>query len=513
MFTGASNSRRFTAAVLPVALRDLGNMAFQYAYSRTTLNVHFTFTPSCLLFLASPFSSSRVLLSPRKPRFLSSRFSPDTHRFGSYLDFRYIRDNLDEVLSNLRERKTKGDPKRVKTLYEAVVDLRSKRDQLRNQKNRISKDIGAGIFSAEEKERLIQDVKGLNIKLAEQEVQIRESEDELFELALQLPNRTHPDVPKGAYEHSRVVKSWQPDTHSSRDERGDHVAIGEKLDLFEFQQASKMSGHGFVYLQNEAALLELALVQWTMHKLYHKGFVNVLPPEMVHPNIVRACGFQPRGTQSQTYIVSRDGKPDDSILIGTSELALAAMHAGHLIEQGDLPHKLAAFSHCFRAESTSGAGVDVRGLYRLQQFSKVEMFVFCSPRDSDQMLNTLLGIQEEIVQDLELPYRVLDLSTEELGAPAYRKYDIEVFMPSRNGFGEVSSASNCTDYQSRRLGIRTRTDEGTVYVHTLNATACAVPRLLIALLENHYCKENDVVRIPEVLHQFLPSSLKGGISL
>jgi seryl-tRNA synthetase len=257
-----------------------------------------------------------------------------------------------------------------------------------------------------------------------------------------------------------------------------------------------VSGPKFYYLKNEAVLLELALIRYALDTLQREGFLLVITPDMAREEIVEGIGFNPRGPESNIYTVEGTG----ACLVGTAEITLGGYYAQQMLDPGKLPIRMAGLSHCFRKEA-GAAGQYSKGLYRVHQFSKVEMFVFCRPEQSEEQHQRLLALEEAIFQGLEVPYRVVDTCTGELGGPAYRKYDIEAWMPGRGEagqWGEVTSASNCTDYQARRLGIRFKEGGRSVFVHMLNGTAVAVSRALIVILEN-FQQEDGSVRIPREL--------------
>jgi len=283
------------------------------------------------------------------------------------------------------------------------------------------------------------------------------------------------------------------------------MGLSELLGLIDFHSARKVSGQKFVYLRNGLALLEMALIHWTMHEAVKKGWTPVLPPDLVREQVVVGCGFQPKlGEASQIYSIA----DSDLRLAGTAEIPLAGIFMNEiLVATEDLPRKLVGFGHAFRTEAGDG-GRESRGLYRLHQFSKVELFAVTNERaeESERMLQEIVDLQVHLFSQLGLCFRILDMATEELGAAAFRKFDIEAWLPGMKKWGEVSSASNCTDYQSRRLNIRCRetpqTKKNLTYPHMLNGTACAVPRLLIAILET-FQQEDGSVRVPEVLHPYM----------
>ena len=292
------------------------------------------------------------------------------------------------------------------------------------------------------------------------------------------------------------------------------------LDLVDFEAAAEVSGSKFYYLKNAAAMLELALVNYAMAKCAAKGFTLLTTPDLVRDTAVEKCGFQPRMANTQVYSIENS----DLCLAGTAEIPLGGLYADKILEEADLPVRMAAFGHCFRTEA-GAAGAATKGLYRVHQFSKVEMFVLATPEQSEAIHEELIELEKEMFDELGLHFKVLDMPSGDLGAPAYRKYDVEAWMPGLDRYGEISSASNCTDFQARRLNIRYRPgadseaaaaakgQEGgkgkkkkakvpTRFVHTLNATACAVPRMIICILEN-FQQEDGTVDIPAALQPFM----------
>ena len=329
-------------------------------------------------------------------------------------------------------------------------------------------------------------------QLEDIEKQASKLEETLMNEALKIPNFTHPDVPVG--DKPNVLK--QSEIPKFPTEIKDHLDIGKEFGLFDFESASKITGSKFVYLKNEAALLELALVNWAMKKISEKGFTPVITPDLAKIELARSCGFQPRDPSEQLYTVENS----NLCLVGTSEIALAGLLSESLSPVSELPQKFGGFSHCFRVEA--GKGAVSKGLYRLHQFSKVEMFAFCRKEESESIHQEMLEIQISIVEELGLAYRVLDMPTKDLGASAYRKYDVEVWMPGKKEWGEVTSTSNCTDYQAVRLNSFYQSGAQKTHLHTVNGTACAVPRILLSLLEYNQQQDNTIL-VPKCLHPYL----------
>ncbi|XP_021285473.1 serine--tRNA ligase, chloroplastic/mitochondrial isoform X2 [Herrania umbratica] len=372
-----------------------------------------------------------------------------------------------------------------------------------------------GKLEPSERQKLIEEGKNLKEGLMTLEEDLIKLRDELQLEAQCIPNMTHPDVPIGG-ECSSKLRNMVGSRREFDFPIKDHLQIGKELDLFDFDAAAEVSGSKFYYLKNEAVLLEMALVNWTLTEVMKRGFTPLTTPEIVRSSVVEKCGFQPRGENTQVYSI----EDSDQCLIGTAEIPVGGIHMDSILSETSLPLKYVAFSHCFRTEA-GAAGTATRGLYRVHQFSKVEMFILCRSEDSDMYHEELIKIEEDLFSSLGLHYKTLDMATGDLGAPAYRKIDVEAWMPGLERYGEISSASNCTDYQSRRLGIRYRPSESpltnskkgkaslatTKFVHTLNATACAVPRMLVCLLENFQQEDGSVI-IPNPLRPFM-----GGIEL
>ncbi|KAI8061996.1 seryl-tRNA synthetase [Thamnidium elegans] len=384
-------------------------------------------------------------------------------------------------------------------LYNQLISLRSKRNELSLATKQAARD---------EKLVFIEQGKQVKSNIKQCEEQLKLTESQLLEQGLSIPNNTHPLSPIGSEEKANIIKIVG--TPRSDKDLLDHVAIATKLNIIDFEQAAVATGSSFYYLQGMGAFLELALVQYAMHKAASRGFLSVLTPDIVRTNLAYGCGFQPKsGESSQIYDIST--KTTDSYdiqlcLAGTAEIPLAGKFALKLLNEDDLPQKVVGFGHAFRTEA-GGRGVTTKGLYRVHQFSKVELFAVTTPDQSEDMMDEIRELQEDIFTELGLCFRILDMPTEELGASAYRKFDMEAWMPGRKSWGEISSTSNCTDYQSRRLSIRYRpkyqTDQNTRFCHTLNGTAIAVPRIIISILET-FQQPDGSVEVPQVLRKWLP---------
>lgn len=418
------------------------------------------------------------------------------------IDYKWMRENKEAVAANIKNRKSHANLDLVLQLYDSLLNAQKEVERLRAERNAVANKMKGKVEPAE-RQKLIEEGKNLKERLDSREADLLKLKEELQQEAQCVPNMTHPDVPLGGEDCSTVKKVvGQPREFSFPVK--DHVQLGKDLDLFDFDAAAEVSGSKFYYLKNEAVMLEMGLVNWAVSEVMKRGFIPLTTPEIVRSSVVEKCGFQPRGTNTQVYSI----EGSDQCLIGTAEIPVGGIHMDSILSEVSLPLKYAAFSHCFRTEA-GAAGAATRGLYRVHQFSKVEMFILCRPEESDSFHQQLIQIEEELFSSLGLHFKTMDMSTEDLGAPAFRKFDIEAWMPGLGRYGEISSASNCTDYQSRRLGIRYRPETSTPskkgptqFVHTLNATACAVPRMIVCLLEN-YQQEDGSVIIPEPLRPFM----------
>ncbi|XP_003467205.1 serine--tRNA ligase, mitochondrial [Cavia porcellus] len=326
-------------------------------------------------------------------------------------------------------------------------------------------------------------------------------EEQFYLQALRLPNQTHPDVPVGNESQARVLQVVGDKPAFSFQPRG-HLEIGEKLDIIRQKRLSHVSGHRSYYLRGAGALLQHGLVNFTLSKLVRRGFTPMTVPDLLRGAVFEGCGMTPNASPSQVYNID-PSRFEDLNLAGTAEVGLAGYFMDHSVAFRDLPVRTVCSSTCYRPETDTGR--EPWGLYRVHHFTKVEMFGVTGPglEQSSQLLEEFLALQVEILTELGLHFRVLDMPTQELGLPAYRKFDIEAWMPGRGRFGEVTSASNCTDFQSRRLHIMFQTETGELcFAHTVNATACAVPRVLIALLESNQQRDGSVL-VPPALQPYL----------
>ena len=425
------------------------------------------------------------------------------------LDLQYICDNLEPVAENCRNRGVEVDLDRIVALRGRRSELITSGDELRREQKATSSQIPTA-ESDEAKQALIargrelrEQLQGLDGELAEVEADLRSGQS-------RIPNMTHPDAPIALGDDGHVELRRWGDVPEFDFEPRDHVAISEAHKLIDFEAGSRVAGHGFYFLKNEAVLLELALMQLAVTRLREAGFTLMTTPDLAKDEIIEGIGFLPRGPESQIYSIENS----ELSLVATAEITLGGAFKDQVLEIDDLPLRCAGISHCFRTEA-GAHGRATRGIYRVHQFTKVEMFGFTAPtlEASNAFHNEVVEIEEGLFQALEIPYRVVDTCTGDLGGPAYRKFDLEAWMPGRGDggdWGEVTSASNCTDYQSRRLGIRCRTPgkKGTEFVHTLNGTAVATSRALIALLENHQ-QADGTIHIPEALRPWVGSDQIG----
>jgi seryl-tRNA synthetase len=417
------------------------------------------------------------------------------------LDIQFIREHLDAVKANCRHRNVRADIDRVMKLDDERKQLVQETQTLQQRRNELSKSIPKEKDAAK-KQALIQEGQNLREQIAGLEARLKQVEADQRAVLLTIPNMSHPQAPVGTTaEDNKVLRRWA-EPHKFDFPVKDHVALGEALDLIDFEAGARVAGQKFYFLKNEAVLMELALVQYAMGILIEEGYTPIITPDVARSEVLEGIGFIPRGPETQIYSLENT----DLCLIATAEITLGGMHRDQILDELQLPIKYVGLSHCFRTEA-GAPGRDTRGIYRVHQFTKVEMFAFCAPDQSESIHEELLRIEEKVFQGLELPYQVIDTCTGDLGGPAYRKFDLEAWMPGRGQggeYGEVTSTSNCTDYQARRLNIRYKIpgQKGTRFVHTLNGTAVAVSRALLAILEN-YQQADGSVTVPKVLRAWV----------
>ncbi len=404
-----------------------------------------------------------------------------------------LRTDLDKLVTELERRGLTVDLDALVGLDDSRRRLRTSAEEMRAEQKKQGQAIATLEGAAKEEAirsagTLADDYKAI---LAEADDLDRQFLDQW----VRLPNFAHPSVPAGDGEEGNVeIRKWG-DTAGFDFEAKDHLDLGEALGVIDVERAAKVSGSRFAYLKGRLALLEFALVRWAMDRLTPLGFTPVVPPVLVREEALFGTGFFP-DAREQVYSIPED----DLFLAGTAEIPLAALHADEILDPAALPMRYVGFSTCFRREAGT-YGKDTRGIFRTHQFDKVEMFSFASPENSWEEHDFLLAQEESLVQELELPYRVVNVCLGDLGAPAAKKYDIEVWLPGQAAYRELTSCSNTTDYQARRLKIRSRTDSGTETAHTLNGTVVTSSRTLIAIMENHQ-QPDGTIKVPDALVPF-----------
>lgn len=415
------------------------------------------------------------------------------------LDIKYVRAHPDALKTSIQRRNLdaeKIDVDRLLDLDAKWREAQSRANDLRGQRNELSSSIKK--LAAEERQQVIDKVKTIKAELGQIEKDLEEHAAQREELLRLLPNLLADDVPDGKTDEENVEVSRWGDLPSFDFEPRDHVALGELTDTIDFDRAAKVTGSNFYYLKNEAVLLEQALCNFATSRLLPEGFAPITTPDLARADILEGIGFAPRGPEKQVYNVEET----DLSLVGTAEITVGGYHSGEILDGEMLPLSYLGFSHCFRTEA-GAYGKESRGLYRVHQFTKAEMFILCSEEDSARQHERIREREEALLQELGIPYRVVNVCAGDLGAPALKKYDIEAWMPGRSAYGEVTSCSNCTDYQARRLNIRYRPEPKASprHVHMLNGTAIAISRTLIAILEN-FQRADGSIAIPEALHPF-----------
>jgi seryl-tRNA synthetase len=403
------------------------------------------------------------------------------------IDPRLLRDDPEALRSSLARRGSKLDLDALITLDADLRAARQKAEELRARQKESGREI-AGL-EGDAKESAIAGVAELAAQVKDAGAEVDRLESEFDTALLEVPNLVAPDAADGFVEEDNleIKRVGDPLTEGS-----DHATLGELLGIVDTVRAAKVSGSRFGYLKGKGAMLEFSLVRWAMDHLVAEGFVPMVPPVLVREEALVGTGFFPEARE-QVYEVPRD----ELFLVGTAEVPLAAYHTDEILELDDLPLRYAGFSTCFRREAGT-YGKDTAGIFRVHQFDKVEMFVFTTPDDSPGEHDRLLAVEEKLVAELEVPYRVVNVAAGDLGASAAKKFDIEAWFPGEQRYREITSCSNTTDYQARRLKIRMRTEKGNEIVHTLNGTACAVGRTILALLENHQQPDGSVL-IPRAL--------------
>lgn len=407
------------------------------------------------------------------------------------LDINFIRNNQALVEKSAKEKGYRCD---IAALLE--LDERRKRvlqvvDDLRRQRNEISSQMNGGKPAPE----LIEEAREIKAKLAKEEPKLDEIENQLQERLKSIPNIIFEDVPLGGEECSVEVAAWG----DKKSEGVDHLDYALSRDWVDFERGAKVAGAKFYYLKNGLALLENALLQFGLKKVTEAGFTFMTVPDMISSKVLEGCGFNPRSSeQSDEYYI----EGEDLAMIATAEMPLTGYYMDEVLNEKDLPICFAGYSACFRKEAGT-YGKHTRGLFRVHQFNKLEMYVFCLPEQSEEMHEKIRSIEENIWQELNIPYRVINIAAGDLGAPAAKKYDIEYWSPVDQKYRELTSCSNCTDFQARSLNIRVKREDGTLeVVHTLNGTAISLARTMVAVIEN-YAQKDGMLKVPEVLKPYL----------
>ncbi|MEI7741073.1 MAG: serine--tRNA ligase [bacterium] len=412
------------------------------------------------------------------------------------IDIKLLRENPAKVAEAMKARNLTVDLDAIIKLDEERRELMQKTEGAKAKKNEVSKKIPSA--TPEERKILIDSMKSLDTDTDIQMAKLAEIEAKFSGLMKTLPNIPQPDVKQGKDDSENEVLRTVGEPTKFDFKPKDHIELGEALGIIDVERAAKVSGARFGYLIGDGAMLEFALLQYTMQTVVPEGFSPVVPPVIIKSSSMEAMGFLKAGAEADIYHL----QSDDSYLVGTSEQSIGPIYMDEILDGAKLPLRYAGFSTCFRRES-GAAGKDTRGILRVHQFDKIEMFSFTKPEDSEAEHAKLLATQEKLVQGLGLPYHVLRQCTGDMGYPSARTYDIECWIPSQNKYRETHSTSNCTDYQARRLNTRYRDAEGKVQlVHTLNGTAFAIGRIIIAIMENFQQADGSIL-IPKVLQPFM----------
>ncbi|MBR5046282.1 serine--tRNA ligase [Candidatus Saccharibacteria bacterium] len=407
------------------------------------------------------------------------------------LDVKFIRENLGLVEKSTKEKGYKIDIKEVLKLDDERKEILTKVEALRARRNEIAGKMKGGKPAPE----LIKEGKAIKEKLSEEEQALVSHEEKLGAMVKQIPNIIFDDVPLGGEECSVEVKKWGKPHKTGVD----HLDYAVSRDWVDFERGAKVAGAKFYYLKDGLALLENALLQYGLSKVLEHGFTFMTVPDMVSSRVLEGCGFNPRTSdQSDEYYI----EGEDLAMIATAEMPLTGYHMDEIIDEDKLPLFYAGYSACFRKEAGT-YGKYTRGLFRVHQFNKLEMYAFCLPEQSKEIHEKILAIEEDIWQGLGVPYHIINIAAGDLGAPAAKKYDMEYWSPVNQKYQEITSCSNCTDFQARSCNVRVRRKDGTVeFVHTLNGTAIPLARALVVMLEN-FATPDGKFKVPEVLRPYL----------
>ena len=403
------------------------------------------------------------------------------------LDINFIRQNPAKIKEGCREKQVRVDIDHVLNTDKEKRKYQKTFDELRARQRKLSFETPLPLKK----------LTGIKNEIKKIEPRLREKKKELKNLLLQIPNPPLEEVPEGKDEKdNKVVKEWGEKSRFDFKPK-DYLELAERLELIDTRRAGKIAGSRFGYLKCQAALLEFALLNFAFNTLVKKGFIPLVPPVMIKPRMMEGMGYLERGREDMYFI-----KKDNLYLVGTAEQSVGPMYTDEILDREKLPLRYLAFSTCFRREAGS-YGKDTKGIFRVHQFDKIEMFSFCHPRKSQKEHQFLLSCEEKLMQLLKIPYRVVQICTGDLGDPAAAKYDIEAWLPGQGRYRETHSTSNCTDFQARRLNIRYKEKSGKLnFVHTLNGTAFAIGRTLIAALENYQQKDGSI-KIPQVLQKYM----------
>jgi len=413
------------------------------------------------------------------------------------LDVKFIRENPGKVKKACQDKQVKVDIDELLEIDGRKREALQALEDMKAQKNKANKEIQrAG--NQREKNKIILKMRELDKNSDRLTKTLKELEEKFNNLMLQIPNLPLSDTPRGKDERENVVLREVGQKPEFGFRPKDYLEIAENLDLIDVKRAAKVSGTRFGYIKREAALIEFALVNLAFELLTKEKFIPIIPPVMLKSEMARGMGYLEQSDKEEAYYFPQD----DLYLVGTAEQSVGVMHTGEVIEEKELPKRYVAFSTCFRREA-GAYGKDTKGILRVHQFDKVEMFSFVKPEDSEKEHKFFLGMEEKLMQQLNLPYRVLNICTGDLGRPAAAKYDIECWMPSENRYRETHSTSNCTDFQTRRLNIRFKDKNNKLnFVHTVNGTAFATGRILIMIIENYQQKDGSIL-VPEALRKYI----------
>lgn len=415
------------------------------------------------------------------------------------IDIRDLKDNYSVIKKNIEDRFMKVDLEKIVADQDERAALLLEVENLRAKRNETASKM-KGKLDPETRAKYIEEGKAIKEALSEKEAKLADKDKIFQEEVRTIPNYASPDAPIGKEDKDSLAVKFVGEPTRFSFKAKDHVQLGQELDLLDFDKGADVAGQKFYYIKNKAVILQMALERYAMDIVMAHGFTPFITPDVAKEEILNGIGFNPRGAESNIYTI----EGTDTCLVGTAEITLGGYYRNTILDKADLPIKMTGLSHCFRREA-GGAGQYSKGLYRVHQFSKLEMFIYCLPEESEMYHQTILSIEEEIFSGLGLPYRIVDTATGDLGAPAYRKFDIEAWMPGRGDegeYGEVTSTSNCTDYQARSLNIRYRDDDGKIkFVHMLNGTAVALSRAMVAIMENYQTEDGSIL-IPPALQKY-----------